>query len=95
MLKILFVSFLLLTLTGCSSIFGTAAYKYSHVDKNGASCSITVGSLRDVQGASVTIDKNCLLSVSVDSLTANEAMAKAVLNLTEKLPQLPLGPVVP
>jgi len=95
MLRVIALSLLAVTLSGCSSVFGTAAYSYTHVDKNGASCTISVGSLRDVQGVAVRIDKNCTLTTTVDSLTTSEAMAKAILSLTEKIPSVPTIPLAP
>lgn len=88
-IKSLLISVALLLVTGCSSMVDTAAYTYSHIDKNGASCAITINSLRELQGVSVTISNNCELTAAVEQASTSEAMAQAVLGLVNKIPDVP------
>jgi len=80
-----------LFITGCSGLIG-ADYTYTHIDKNGASCSITVGSARNLQGIGVVIGKDCTLKATAESVSANEATAKAMLELVRKIPSIPVMP---
>jgi hypothetical protein len=82
-------------LSGCAAMGGGADYTYQHIDKNGASCSVTVGSTRSLRGAGITITKDCELKAKAEALEANEALARAVLELTKKVQAVPLPVVTP
>lgn len=74
-------------LSGCAALGGGADYRYVHVDRNGASCEVVVGSARSLRGAGITITKDCELKAKAEQATANEIMAKAMADLIKRLPR--------
>jgi len=89
-MKSLFIMLVVTLLSGCAALGGGADYTYQHIDKNGASCSVSVGSTRSLQGAGIVITKDCELRAEAQELRANEALAKAVLELTRKVQPVPV-----
>jgi len=78
-------------LGGCAAMGGGADYKYTHIDKNGASCEIIVGSTRSLSGVSITIDDKCQLTADAESATANRKMLEVMGKALDKIPALPVG----
>lgn len=89
---------LVAVLSGCGTMGGGADYTYNHIDKDGASCSIEVGSMRSLQGVGVTISNDCTLTANAETAKSNGEMVKVLGAAIGKIPSLSLPlplPVVP
>ena len=69
---------LLLITTSLLSGCGLGVYSYEHTSSDGASCKVSVWSLRELKGASLGVDKNCKMSGKADAVKGNYELAKAL-----------------
>jgi len=90
MIRILVLSFAGL-LTGCAALGGGADYRYSHIDENGASCEIVVGSTRSLAGVAITIDDRCQLTADAQKADANLQLLRVLGKALDKVPSVPVG----
>jgi len=64
---------LILALSACGS-----TYKYSHIDADGAQCSVTIVSNRDLVGGELNIGPDCNITSGAEDLRVNEKAYEAV-----------------
>jgi hypothetical protein len=96
MKKFILLGLIPIIFTGCGTLGGGADYTYNHVDKDGASCSIEVGSMRSLQGVGVTISNDCTLTANAEAAKSNGDMVKVLGAAIGKIPSISLPlPVVP
>lgn len=85
-MKMLIVLIMVFSFSGCASLTGAANYKYSHVSKDGSTCTLVIDSGRVFKaGVDAEIDTDCKVTVKANSVEAGQNSLKDVIELAKTL----------